>query len=631
LKHFLFVIDVCVDRKTSPSIDFTIEMPVSKTTRERSSRHFAERKPRVPLHIRVATRPIFGECWSFNVSSGGMAISAHVSHETAPQEGADIDVAFSIPDSGSRIACRARVAWVNPSTVSKKRVSFGITFLDMEPTDRASLARYLADYRPHVAIAQGSPLETRVSEEVLGHDVHVHRAPTDDDLFRLLSRGDISVVVVFGSDDSAAIRTVERIHVAFGSRDQHQAIALEPIPRVVYCASASAQRLIRLYNEGKLYQSLPQPVEPEVLKLTVIRACEDFAVRSELRRVSLELERAFVREKATGKPGTSRGSGVVTELVFESNAMRDVLDLIRVVAPHKAPVLLQGETGTGKELLARALHEMSGRADGPFVTLDCGTLTETLLESELFGHVAGAFTGAISDHPGVFQIADGGTLFLDEIENTTPLLQAKLLRVLESGEIRPVGGSRTTRVDVRVVIASNRELRNEVEAGRFRSDLFYRLNSFPVDVPPLRQRREDVLPLARHFLKRSSETVSHSPGLLTREAEQFFLSYPWPGNVRELRNAIERAVLLSGPNQPITVQTLPPVMLKGTTPNQSEDNLSFRQQVDGFERDLMRAALERHGGIMRQAAKYLRMNAVTFGRKAKSYGLYANGPGSPRS
>jgi two-component system response regulator HupR/HoxA len=301
------------------------------------------------------------------------------------------------------------------------------------------------------------------------------------------------------------------------------------------------------------------------------------------------------------------------------------MELVRVAAPHRVAVLLQGETGTGKEVLARIIHRMSGRGDVPLVVQDCGALTETLLESELFGHVKGAFTGAVADHPGLFVLADGGTIFLDEIENTTPNLQAKLLRVLEGGDVRPVGGTQVRHVDVRVVAASNRDLAQEVRAGRFRADLFYRLNSFTIDLPPLRERPEDVSSLARHFLELFNRVLKRSASGIAADAEEALLAYEWPGNARELRNVMERAVLLSQPGEMVTRRLLPPALVSVSGANAGPGSGSLKARMEQVERDIIREALEQNGGVLRRAAVALGMDPVTLGRRARRHGLWKGG------
>jgi DNA-binding NtrC family response regulator len=555
-----------------------------------------------------------------------MAFTA-LSNEPVPPEGSVIEVDLSLPEPNSRLTAKSRVVWVDEreARAGYRRVTLGVSFEEMRPSDRAALQRYLADYRPRVVVVQPAPGELTICREVLEPDAWLHVAASEVDLSHLLGRGDIQVVVVFGDDESRANRAVDQV-----SGQPHTGRALtdlmrtDPVPRVVLCARASAQRVVGLHNQGKLYQSLPRPVEPHALKVAVQRAAEDYAVRSELRRVSLELERTFGPERAASRSRSL--TPAPARLVVESSAMRAVLERVQVVSPHRAHVLLQGETGTGKELLARAIHDLSDRAQGPFVALDCGAVTETLLESELFGHVEGAFTGATSDRPGLFQMAEGGTLFLDEIENTTPALQAKLLRALDTGEVRPVGGSRVRRVDVRLVAASNRPLTAEAEVGRFRADLYYRLSAFPIDVPPLRQRQEDILPLARTFVASFGEVIGRSPGPFTPEAERALRSYRWPGNVRELRNAMERAVLLCAPGRPLDLALLPdPVAhcLEGSVAGAAvaEGAGSLRQRVQDYERQIIGAALERNGGVLRRAAKDLRTSPVTLGRKVKGYRL----------
>src|SRR5271154_2704913 len=232
-------------------------------------------------------------------------------------------------------------------------------------------------------------------------------------------------------------------------------------------------------------------------------------------------------------------------IVGDSPAMRDIYRLTRQVAPTRASVLLIGETGTGKELIARGVHRLSQRADGPYVRVNCGALTESLLESELFGHIKGAFTGAVDNKTGRFEAAHGGTIFLDEINSMSPKLQVKLLRVLQEREFERVGESRTIRVDTRVIGATNRFLEEEIEAGRFREDLYYRLNVVPIYLPPLRDRTEDIPALARYFLEKYCEENRRDPPPVPAAILDRLQHYDWPGNVRELENYVERCVVLS--------------------------------------------------------------------------------------
>ena len=241
----------------------------------------------------------------------------------------------------------------------------------------------------------------------------------------------------------------------------------------------------------------------------------------------------------------------------ESTAMREVFRTTRQVAPSRACVLIVGETGTGKELIARAIHDLSPRSTGPYIRVNCGALTESLLESELFGHVKGSFTGAVDNRTGRFEAAHTGSIFLDEINSTSPKLQVKLLRVLQEGEFERVGDNNTKKVDTRIVAATNRDLLDEIDTGRFREDLYYRLNVVPIYLPPLRERREDVEPLVLYFLKRYGEQNRREMRKVHPEAMRRLREHDWPGNVRELQNYVERAVIL-GTGSELLVEHLPP-------------------------------------------------------------------------
>jgi Nif-specific regulatory protein len=314
-----------------------------------------------------------------------------------------------------------------------------------------------------------------------------------------------------------------------------------------------------------------------------------------------------------------------TEIIGNGEAMGKVFALMESAISFPITVLLQGETGTGKESIARAIHYHGPRKEKPFIAMNCGALTETLLESELFGYKKGAFTGAIADKQGLFETANGGTIFLDEIGDTTPAFQVKLLRVLQEGEIRRVGETQVRRVDVRVLSATNRDLAQEVQHKRFREDLYYRLSVFPITVPPLRERREDIPLLVTHFLRRSSEKLGKRVRGTAREVIELFVHYPWPGNVRELENEIERAVALTPESDTIT-----PAFLSEKIVSQKAVRISLpaeagtlKQARLTFEREYVAEVLHQHQGNAVQAAKALGISRQMLQTKIKEYGLRA--------
>ena len=299
-----------------------------------------------------------------------------------------------------------------------------------------------------------------------------------------------------------------------------------------------------------------------------------------------------------------------------SQTMQDVLELAARVAPLDTTVLVYGESGTGKEFIVRLIHDQSPRAAAPFVSINCAALTETLLESELFGHVRGSFTGAVRDKAGLFEVAGAGTIFLDEIGEIAPTVQAKLLRALQEREIRRVGAERSIKVNARVVAATNRDLRTAVEAGTFREDLYFRLGAFIITVPPLRDRREDIPPLVHNFLTRAASRMKKDVSSVSADAMTALMNYRWPGNVRELEHAVERAVILAN-NPNIRVRDLPPEVTQKPRSRSGDDTLDLQQQ----EQVMIERALERFGGNRRKAAEALKISTVTLWRKMKQYGL----------
>jgi DNA-binding NtrC family response regulator len=302
--------------------------------------------------------------------------------------------------------------------------------------------------------------------------------------------------------------------------------------------------------------------------------------------------------------------------------MEEVLRKIRLVAPTRMNVLITGESGTGKELVARGVHGLSPRADRPFLPLNCAAIPESLLESELFGHEKGSFTGATASRPGKFESAEGGTLFLDEVGDVSPAIQAKLLRAIEQKEVLRVGGSQVIHADVRIIAATNQDLKLRVEEKAFREDLYYRLNVFNIDVPPLRERREDIPKLCDHFLEAIGKENGVPPGRLSPAALKCLLAYRWPGNVRQLRNALETATLVAQ-GEAIEPGDLPPEVARGILPPTSAEPIPLpasRTLVE-MERDAIRAALAQTAGNMTQAAKLLGIGRRTLQRKVKEFGV----------
>jgi DNA-binding NtrC family response regulator len=357
---------------------------------------------------------------------------------------------------------------------------------------------------------------------------------------------------------------------------------------VMMTAHASVESAIAAMKLGA-FDYLQKPFEVDELLVVVRKALEHQRLRTQHRYLLSEQEEEF------GHYG----------IVGDSRAMREVISRLERVAESKSTVLITGETGTGKELAARVIHARSAQRDMPLIKVNCAAIPETLLESELFGHVRGAFTGATSNKKGRFALADGGTLFLDEIGTLSLAVQGKLLRVLQEREFEPLGSERTQKVDVRVIAATNRDLRALVSDGRFQEDLFYRLSVIPIEIPALRERREDIPALIDHFLRKHGARTGKGTLSLSPAAQQALRDYDWPGNVRELENTIERAVVLS--RAPV-IEARDILMLgaRAVAPGvPSLPSLSLRANLEWAERESVRRALERAGGVKKDAAELL--------------------------
>ena len=376
------------------------------------------------------------------------------------------------------------------------------------------------------------------------------------------------------------------------------------LPVVLMTAQASMQSAIQAVNEGAFYY-IQKPFRNDELVAILRRAAEHRQLKIENVTLKQEIQRrdrSSVGNKPTGN----------------SRSWLKVLDMVETVAPTDSTVLITGESGTGKEVIARYLHDLSPRADNSFMSINCGALPESLLESELFGHVKGSFTGAVKDRAGLFTAANKGTFFLDEIGETTPATQVKLLRVLQQREVIPVGGTESMPIDVRMIAATNRDLEEEIKRGSFRGDLFYRLNVIAIHLPPLRERRDDIPVLATKFLARVGGTRHENPLALTPDAQDAMQAYDWPGNVRELENAMERAVILTTGDS-IGVEALPERVTARRVEPLVAERAIINPTLDAIERAYIMWVLQSEGGNKSRAASTLGIDASTLYRKLARY------------
>ncbi len=440
------------------------------------------------------------------------------------------------------------------------------------------------DARAGVLVVDDEEAILESLELTLGDEYRVFTARTGDEGLEVIEREDIALVI---SDQVMPGMT--------GVEFFEKVVERKPLViRMMLTGYADLQSLQRAINDGRIYRFISKPWEPDELRLGIRRALEahdllvqniSLADRLQAANAKLEAENVVLRREVEHRYSFHN-------IIGSSQAMQRVFDVIEKVAETDATTLITGETGTGKDLVARAIHYAGVRKEKPFVAQNCAALPATLLESELFGHKRGSFTGAHADKKGLFELADGGTIFLDEIGETEPSMQVRLLRVLQDGEIRPVGSSDTIHVNVRVVAATNRDLASEVEQAHFREDLYYRLRVVEIELPALRQRREDIPALAEHFLERVNERMGRSLEGFTMAAMDRLAAYEWKGNVRELENEIERIGALAGAETAVGVDMLSE-HIRGAAPRAVPSS-----EIDApiVEWDLNRAvdALKRH-------------------------------------
>jgi two-component system response regulator HupR/HoxA len=441
-----------------------------------------------------------------------------------------------------------------------------------------------------VLIVDDEPRVLDALEAILAAEFRVLRADGGEEALQVLQGHDVAVIVT--DHRMPRMTGIELLR-------RSQELAPEAV-RIVLTAYTDVDSLMDAINTGHIYHFVPKPWDPNELLVIVRRAAERHALVQDNARLRDELEvalNALRREAAE----TRERPLSFERLVGGRTGLREPVELARKVLDTDTTVLLLGETGTGKELFARLIHDSGPRRGARFVAQNCGALPESLLESELFGHVRGAFTGAVAERKGLFEEADGGTIFLDEVGEMSPAMQLRLLRVLQEGEIRRVGSSAPRKVDVRVLAATNSDLEVDLAAGRFRKDLYYRLNVFPIRLPALRDRQEDIPSLAEHFLRTYRERARRAIPAISPEAMRCLCAYPFPGNVRELENEMERAVALADSGRPIGPEHLSVRIREGA--EKSAPPRTLADAIEQLKRRMIEDALRECGSKTRAAER----------------------------
>jgi two-component system response regulator HupR/HoxA len=451
-----------------------------------------------------------------------------------------------------------------------------------------------------ILVVDDEPAILESLELTLGSDYRVHTATSGEEGLDILEREDIALIIA--DQVMPTLSGVEFLEKAIERNPQ--AI------RMMLTGYADIGSLARAINEGRIYRFIPKPWEPDEVRLNATRALEAYELATENIQLAAALADANERLRAENvylRREVERRYGF-DKIISSSRAMDSVFDVMEKVAETDATVLIVGETGTGKDLVARSIHYSGPRKDARFVAQNCAALPDTLLESELFGHSRGAFTGAHADKKGLFEIAHHGTIFLDEVAEMHPGMQVRLLRVLQDGEVRPLGSSQTRNVDVRVIAATNRDLRKDVEEGRFREDLYYRLRVVEIALPALRERKTDIPLLAHHFLDIANGKMGRKIQGFTNAAIDRLVAYEWSGNVRELANEIERTVALAGDVEAISVDMLSEhirgaLPALNVAPEELAGDLALNAAVDSLKRRMILAAIAEAGSKTRAAEK----------------------------
>ena len=476
---------------------------------------------------------------------------------------------------------------------------------------------------PTVLVVDDEPRSLEALERNLCEEFRVLTATSAAEAERLVEREEVDIVLCDQRmPGESGVQFLARL------RKNHPDIV-----RIILSGYTDAEDIIAGLNEAGIYQYIIKPWAPEKLLMVLKNAARlrQLERENELLARELRLTTEAARRKVAGNRQRLRRQFTGADCMIRAadSPLNAVCDMLLKVAAHDVPVLITGESGTGKELAARILHYNSPRGEKPFVVENCGALPEELLASELFGHRRGAFTGAVDNHTGLFERADGGSVFLDEIGEISPTFQVKLLRVLQEGEIRPVGATKPRRVNVRIIAATNRDLEKDVRKGLFREDLYYRLATIVVRMPPLRERPMDIPPLASHLLKKACDELGLPAKKLSDEALDCMMRHDWPGNVRELDNEIRRMLVLAEDDAEVLDAALLSPAVRMAAPPEQRDDLrlldsfsgTLKERLEALEARIIREALARHGWNRSRVARELGLSRVGLRNKMERYGI----------
>jgi uncharacterized protein (TIGR02266 family) len=578
------------------------------------------RQKRIPVYVRAhvsGLEPI-AHAYTANLSEGGIYLKTREARTEVPI-GTQLTVEFRLPRGGPELRMVGTIVWTAANVrdhLGRHALGMGLRFEAGQLDARQHIRHFVRSFR-YQAVLLDFP-EPELAKAALSDLYELVTVANEATLWEAAATGQVGLILT--GEEPGKPQQPPRVTRLLGAD-------VEQLPPIVFAATEpNLEVAVAIDHSDRVVFRRP-PMDRLELRSLGRRLVDAHVLAYENDRLTGELEAAIDRLRRENRYLRQRVAepSRLEGMLGEAEAMRRVFELIERVAPLNTSVLIEGETGTGKDLAARAVHALSPRAEKPFLVQNCAALPETLLDGELFGHVRGAFTGATSDRAGLFEAANGGTVFLDEVGEMTASMQGKLLRVLANGEIRRVGSTKVTHVDVRVVCATHRDLEAMVKAETFRQDLFYRLRTFVIPLPPLRERRADIAAMALHFLDIYAERHKHPVPGFTPEAISVLESHGWPGNVRELEHAIEHMLILAPEGKKIDAPLVRDTLGIAASATGEPKERGLDEVLNDYERQLIQAELERAGGVLAKAARTLGVDRTTLSKRCKRLGLRTTG------